>query len=168
MGGRAPDRDRRRARLDQAATAALLRFAERFELPVVGPFRRASALDGEHENYAGEIGLSTNPKLKARIEEADLVLLIGGRMSEAASQGYTLFDIPAPNQKLVHVHADATRDRPQLPSDARHRRDPAAFCAALEGVQPPRTIRWSAETRRHARTISPGANRRRATRAACN
>ena len=29
-------------------------------------FRRASALDGEHPNYCGEIGLGINPKLKAR------------------------------------------------------------------------------------------------------
>ena len=65
-----------------------------------------TAFDGEHENYAGEIGLSANPKLKARIENADLVMLVGGRMSEAAAQGYTLFDIPAPRQQLVHIHAD--------------------------------------------------------------
>ena len=129
------------------ASAAFARFAERFDLPVTGSFRRSSAFDGEHDNFAGEVGLSINPKLKARVEAADLVLLVGGRMSEAASQAYTLFGIPAPRQRLVHVHADADRDRPQLSSDAWHRRDDAEFCAALEGVQPPSKIRWSAETR---------------------
>ena len=89
------------------ASAAFARFAERFDLPVTGSFRRSSAFDGEHDNFAGEVGLSINPKLKARVEAADLVLLVGGRMSEAASQSYTLFGIPAPKQKLVHVHADA-------------------------------------------------------------
>src|SRR5271165_3525212 len=76
------------------ASAAFARFAERFDLPVVGSFRRASAFDGEHNNYAGEIGLSPNPKLRARIKRADVVMLVGGRMSEAAAQGYALFDIP--------------------------------------------------------------------------
>ena len=90
----------------ERASAAFARFAERFEKPVVGSFRRASVFDGEHESYAGEIGLSANPKLKARIESADVVMLVGGRMSEAAAQGYTLFDIPVPRQRLVHVHAD--------------------------------------------------------------
>ncbi len=89
------------------ASAAFARFAERFDMPVVGSFRRASAFDGEHENFAGEIGLSANPKLRARVETADVVMLVGGRMSEAAAQGYTLFDIPTPRQRLVHVHADA-------------------------------------------------------------
>src|SRR5271165_2113975 len=77
----------------ERASAAFARFAERFDLPVVGSFRRASAFDGEHNNYAGEIGLSPNPKLRARIKRADVVMLVGGRMSEAAAQGYALFDI---------------------------------------------------------------------------
>jgi acetolactate synthase-1/2/3 large subunit len=129
------------------AGAAFARFAERFDLPVSGSFRRASAFDGEHDNYAGEIGLSANPKLKGRIEAADLVMLVGGRMSEAAAQGYTLFDIPAPSQRLVHVHADPNEIgwnyHPTLGIVA----TTPEFCAALEGLQPPPSIRWAAETR---------------------
>ena len=129
------------------ARATVQRFAERFELPVAASFRRASVLDGEHPNYVGEIGLSANPKLKARIENADLVLLIGSRMSEAASQAYTLFDIPTPRQRLVHVHADAheigRNYHPTLGIIA----TPPAFAAALEAVQPPTTITWGTRTR---------------------
>jgi acetolactate synthase-1/2/3 large subunit len=131
----------------ERARAAFARFAERFDMPVAGSFRRASAFDGEHKNYVGEIGLSANPKLKARIEAADLVVLVGGRMSEAAAQGYTLFRIPAPRQRLVHVHADANEIgrnyHPVLGIVATS----LEFCAALEGVEPPATIPWSAETR---------------------
>ena len=131
----------------EKARAIVLRFAERFDLPVAASFRRASVLDGEHPNYAGEIGIAANPRLKARIERADLVLLIGGRMSEAASQGYTLFAIPEPRQRLVHVHADAREiGRNYHPSLGIVATSPA-FAAALEGVQPPVSIPWSAETR---------------------
>jgi acetolactate synthase-1/2/3 large subunit len=129
------------------ASAAFARFAERFDLPVAGSFRRASAFDGEHDNFAGEIGFSVNPKLKARVEAVDLVLLVGSRMSEAAAQGYTLFQIPAPRQRLVHVHADANEiGRNYHPALGIVATSPE-FCAALEGVEPPATIRWSAETR---------------------
>ena len=129
------------------ASAAFARFAERFDMPVAGSFRRASAFDGEHDNYAGEIGLSANPKLKARIENADLVVLVGGRMSEAAAQGYTLFEIPEPRQRLVHVHADPLEiGRNYHPALGIVATSPE-FCAALEGVEPPTTIPWSAETR---------------------
>ena len=131
----------------ERASAAFARFAERFDMPVAGSFRRASVFDGEHESYVGEIGLSANPKLKARIEGADVVMLVGGRMSEAASQGYTLFDIPAPRQQFVHVHADPQEiGRNYHPTLGIIATSPE-FCAALEGVQPPATIPWSAETR---------------------
>jgi acetolactate synthase I/II/III large subunit len=131
----------------ERASAAFARFAERFDLPVVGAFRRASAFDGEHDNYAGEIGFSANPKLVARIEGADLVMLVGGRMSEAAAQGYTLFGIPTPRQRLVHVHADPREiGRNYHPTLGVIATTPE-FCAALEGVQPPAAIPWSQETR---------------------
>jgi acetolactate synthase-1/2/3 large subunit len=129
------------------ASAAFARFAERFDLPVAGSFRRSSCFDGEHDNFAGEIGFSVNPKLKARVEAADLVLVVGSRMSEAAAQGYTLFGIPAPRQRLVHVHADANEiGRNYHPALGIVATSPE-FCAALEGIEPPATIRWSAETR---------------------
>ena len=129
------------------ARATVQRFAERFELPLAASFRRASLIDGEHPNYVGEIGLSANPKLKARIENADLVLLIGSRMSEAASQAYTLFDIPTPRQRLVHVHADAHEiGRNYHPTLGIIATSPA-FAAALEAVQPPTTITWGTRTR---------------------
>ena len=68
-------------------------------------------------------------------------------MSEAASQSYTLFGIPAPAQRLVHVHATpreiGRNYHPTLGIVA----TTSEFCAALEGVQPPSKIRWSAETR---------------------
>ena len=129
------------------AGAAVARFAERFELPVVGSFRRASYFDGESPNYAGEIGLSVNPRLKARVAAADLALLIGARMSEAPSQDYALFDIPAPRQKLVHVYPDPEEiGRVYHPALGIVATAPA-FCAALEGLEPPTAIRWSAGTR---------------------
>ena len=44
------------------------------------------------------------PKLLARVKGADLIILVGGRLGEMPSQGYTLLDIPAPTQTFVHVH----------------------------------------------------------------
>ncbi len=131
----------------ERAGAAAMRFAERFDLPVASSFRRASLVDGGHPHYVGEIGIGPNPKLKSRIEAADLVLLIGARMSEASTQGYSLFAIPQPRQSLVHVHADALEiGRVYHPSLAIVA-TPPAFCAALEGLQPPAATSWSEATR---------------------
>src|SRR3546814_17388619 len=40
------------------------------------------------------------------VARSDLVVLIGGRMSEIASNSYAHFAIPRPEQPLVHVHPD--------------------------------------------------------------
>ena len=128
---------------NDAARQRVQRFAEHFDLPVATSFRRSGLFDAEHASYAGEIGIGPNPKLKARIETADLVLLMGGRMAEMPSQSYTLFNVPSPRQKLVHVHAGAEElGRVYHPALAIHA-SPQAFAASLEGLQPPGAIPWS-------------------------
>src|SRR3954465_14700179 len=128
------------------AVQRFARFAERFHLPVACSFRRQMLFSADHPSYAGDVGLGVNPKLLARIKESDLVLLIGGRMSEIPSQSYTLFEIPTPRQPLVHVHPDSDElgrvYRPHLAINA----SPTAFSAALEGMQPPNTIGWRERT----------------------
>ncbi len=94
------------SRWSEAAVRRFSRFAERFALPVACSFRRQMLISADHPSYAGDLGLGANPKLLRRIEDADLVLLVGGRMSEIPSQSYTLFEIPVPRQKLVHIHPD--------------------------------------------------------------
>ncbi|MCS0500971.1 thiamine pyrophosphate-binding protein [Ancylobacter mangrovi] len=138
------------ARWNAKAVASVVRFAERFDLPVCASFRRQMLFPADHDAYAGDVGLSINPKLLARLREADLVILAGGRLGEVPSQGYTLFPVPDPGVALVHVHADADElgrvFQPALAINA----TPAAFAAALEGVQPPNAIgrsEWRAGAR---------------------
>ncbi len=134
------------SRWSDAAQAALMRFAERFQLPVATTFRRGHLFDALHPCYAGDLGIGPNPKLLARIKGADLVLLIGSRLGEMPSQSYTLFDIPEPQTKLVHVHPAADElgrvYHPALAINA----SPTAFCSALEGLQPPNDIPWHGES----------------------
>jgi acetolactate synthase I/II/III large subunit len=134
------------SRWSETACAALMRFAERFALPVATTFRRGHLVDALHLCYAGDFGIGPNPKLLARVKAADLVLLIGGRMSEMPSQSYTLFDIPEPQTKLVHVHPGSEElgrvYHPTLAINAA----PTAFCSALEGLQPPNEIAWRGES----------------------
>jgi acetolactate synthase-1/2/3 large subunit len=133
------------SRWSEQAFGALARFAERFALPVMTTFRRGHLFDALHPCYAGDLGIGPNPKLLARVKGADLVLLIGGRMSEMPSQSYTLFDIPEPQMKLVHVHPGSEElgrvYHPHLAINAA----PTAFCSALEGLQPPNEIPWKGE-----------------------
>jgi acetolactate synthase-1/2/3 large subunit len=131
------------SRWSAQAVERFQRFAERFELPVIVSFRRQMLFPADHRCFAGDLGIGPNPKLLARIKAADLVLMVGGRMSEMPSQSYTLFGIPDPGVPLVHVHPDASElGRVYAPALAINA-SPTGFCAALETVHPPQTIPWA-------------------------
>ncbi|TBW37203.1 thiamine pyrophosphate-binding protein [Siculibacillus lacustris] len=132
------------SRWSETAVRRFARFAEAFDLPVACSFRRQMLFDHLDPHYAGDVGIGLNPALRARIDRADLILLIGGRLAEVPSQGYTLLDIPVPKQSLVHVHPSAEElGRVYRPDLAIHA-TPAAFAAAAEALQPPPAgIRWA-------------------------
>jgi acetolactate synthase-1/2/3 large subunit len=134
------------SRWSEAACGSVMRFAERFALPVATTFRRAHLVDCLHPCYAGDLGIGANPRLVARIKAADVVVLVGGRLGELPSQSYTLFDIPGPQQTFVHVHPGSEElgrvYRPHLAIQAA----PTGFAAALEALQPPNDIRWRNDT----------------------
>jgi acetolactate synthase-1/2/3 large subunit len=74
-------------------------------IPVGASFRCQDYFDNRHPCYAGDVGIGLNPKLAARVRDADLLLVIGARLGEMTTSGYTLLEVPVPRQKLVHVHA---------------------------------------------------------------
>lgn len=89
------------------AAQALARFADNWQLPVCNTFRFQDTFDNHHPLYAGDVGLGINPALVQRIQQADLLIVIGPRLGEATTGGYTLIDAPRPRQKLVHIHSSA-------------------------------------------------------------
>jgi acetolactate synthase-1/2/3 large subunit len=131
------------SRWTEKAVRQFQRFAERFELPVAVSFRRQMLFDHDHPLYCGDVGLGINPRLRSRIAEADLLLMVGGRFSEVPSQSYELLEIPEPRQSLVHIHPDPEElgrvYHPEIAINA----SPAAFAAAAESLQPPHAdIPW--------------------------
>ncbi|MCD7059386.1 thiamine pyrophosphate-binding protein [Pelagibacterium xiamenense] len=132
------------SRWTAAAREAMHAVAETLELPVAVSFRRQMLFSADHPNYIGDLSLGPNPGLVAYARSADLVLLIGTRLSEVASQGYTLLDIPTPRAKLVHVHPDPDELGRVYQPDIGIATSPAAFVAALSGALPPSPIRREA------------------------
>ena len=99
------------------------------------------------------------------IKQADLVLLVGGRMGEMPSSDYTLLKSPYPDQTLVHVHPDAGElgrvYRPTLAINA----SPAAFAEAFAGRKPASAAglgrRDGDAARRLSRLVDAARNRAR-------
>lgn len=87
------------------AAQELQAFAEAWHLPVAVSFRRQDRIDNASSAYVGDLGVGSNPKLKARLKAADLVVAIGTRMGDIVTDGYEVID-PAHPPRLVHVHSD--------------------------------------------------------------
>ena len=136
------------SRWGRFSTMGIVDIAGKWSLPVGCSFRRQMLFDHLHPNYAGDVGIGINPKLASYIKEADLVLLIGGRLGEMPSSDYTLLKSPYPDQKLVHVHPDASElgrvYRPTLAINA----TPEAFVRAFSTRKGPAAPGWAAETER--------------------
>jgi acetolactate synthase-1/2/3 large subunit len=124
------------------ACADLQTFAEANGLPVAVSFRCQDYFDNTHPNYAGHVGIGIDPRLAQRVRDADVLLVIGARLGEMTTSGYTLLDIPAPKQGLVHVYPGAEElgrvYQPQLAINA----SVSTFAAAARGLAPLDASAW--------------------------
>jgi acetolactate synthase I/II/III large subunit len=88
----------------------LLKFAELLHVPVIAGWRRADVISNDHPLYLGMAGMGAPASVRARLEAADAMLVIGCRLNEATSYGYT---IPPGTTRWAHV--DVVPERAGLP-----------------------------------------------------
>lgn len=128
------------------AARDLAALAEASGLPVAVTFRRQDRIDNRHPNYAGDLGVGMNPKLGARLKEADLLLIVGARLGDTATNGYDLIDPAAPGKVILHIHSDPDELghvwRPDLAMVAKA----PAMIAALKASVPQDLPDWSVWT----------------------
>ncbi|WP_223806039.1 thiamine pyrophosphate-binding protein [Ornithinibacillus gellani] len=85
------------------AEEQLVQTAEKLSIPVMAAFRRHDVFPNQHPLYAGHLGLGTAKEILETVQEADLILAVGTRLSEVTTQDYQLIQ---PEQKLVHIDID--------------------------------------------------------------
>ncbi len=115
----------------ETSCADLRHFIETQNLPIGCAFRFQDLFDNSHANYAGDVGIGINPKLAERVKNADVVLVIGARLGEMTTSGYTVFEAPIPKQKLIHVHAGAEELGRVYQADVMINSTVSAFAKAL-------------------------------------
>lgn len=132
---------------NDAACADIARFAHAHDLPVAASFRRQDLLDNRNRHYVGQLGLGVSPRLAERVRQADLLLVLGARLGEVSSSGYSVVQSPEPTQTLIHLHADPEElnrvYRATLPITTSN----VAAAAALAALPPTPSPRWQAWTR---------------------
>jgi acetolactate synthase I/II/III large subunit len=126
------------------ASEQIKRFAEANGLPVATSFRRQDIFDNRSACFAGDLGTSGPKALIQRFKEADLLLVIGARLGELTTQGYTVADAPTPRQRLIHIHADANEIGRVYMPDLAVASDTASFAAAIADKVWVSADRWRA------------------------
>jgi acetolactate synthase I/II/III large subunit len=131
---------------DGEAASALQRFAENWNLPVACGWRFQDTFDNRHALYVGDVGIGINPKLAARVRDADLVIALGVRLGEMTTNGYSLLTAPRPQQKLVHIHSGPEELGRVYSADLMLQASMACAAKALESLAAPVTTSWAAHT----------------------
>jgi len=129
---------------DAKACDNIRAFVEANHLPVTTAFRNQDLIDNRHDNFVGDLGLGVNPPLGKRIKESDLIIAIGPRLGEATTGGYTMFDLPVPAQKMVHVHAGAEELGRVYQATLPINSGMAQFAAAAKAMKPVDASAWKA------------------------
>jgi acetolactate synthase-1/2/3 large subunit len=109
---------------------------------VLTSFRAKDRFDNTDPNYCGDLGIGADPKLVARLKQSDLVLVIGARLGEMTTDGYSRLAVPNPAQKLIHVHPSADELGHVYQPDLAIVANTAPFLRLLRSCEAPSKIRW--------------------------
>jgi acetolactate synthase-1/2/3 large subunit len=120
------------------------RFAEANHLPVSCAFRFQDLYDNRLDNYVGDVGIGINPVLAERVKMADLLVVVGARLGEMTTSGYSLVESPLPRQKLVHVHPGAEELGRVYQPELGILSDMAPFARSVAAMEPVAEPRWRA------------------------
>ena len=129
---------------DQNACVDIAKFAEANRLPTAVAFRFQDLFDNCHDLYVGHVGLGINSSLAQCVRDADLLLVVGPRLSEVTTGGYELLKVPGlkEGQQLVHVHADPDELCRVYQADLPINAGMAAFAAAARRLDPVKSTAW--------------------------
>jgi acetolactate synthase-1/2/3 large subunit len=131
-----------------AGAKALAGFAARHHLPVAVTWKNQDVFDNGSPLYAGHLGFGNPPKHKELLGRADLIIAVGTRLGDIASQNFTLPEAPQPRQPLAHIYPDAAPVGRVFRTDLGIIADPAALLDLATAGDPAHREareRWAAE-----------------------
>ena len=124
----------------RGAREALISFSERWGVGVYAGFRRQDVFPNEHPNFLGHLSLGPPPETLRALGEADLVVVVGCRLSEVTTQSYTL---PRPDQAIIQIDVDPAEVGATVPVEHGVVSDAEAALALLAAKANPQHRDWS-------------------------
>ena len=120
----------------------MLCFARANNLPLSTSFRCQDLIDNDDPNYAGHLGIGPAKVLANLVLEADPLIVVGPRLGEMTTSGYTLVAAPLPKQRVVHVHAGAEELGRVYQAELLINSGMPEFAAALVDMPPVDSTSW--------------------------
>ena len=146
----------------RTARDAVVALATRYGLGVYTAFRRQDAFPNSHPNYLGHLTLGAPAEVVRPLAEADVVLVLGCRLSEITTQGYTVpragHPHPAPpaGARVVQVDVEPASLGASVPVEWAVPAPVGGFAAALLAADARPVERdWSAAHRTYLRLSTP-------------
>lgn len=118
-------------------------FAAAWHLPVAVPFRRQDHIDNRHACYVGDLSVGMNPELAALLAETDCLVVLGSRLGDIMTNGYTTLNPEAHGTRILHVHSDPDEPGHIYAPDLAIAADSASMVAQLGSLTPPTAPIWS-------------------------
>ena len=88
------------------AGAGLARWLEASGVPVAAAWRCQDYVDNESRCYAGHLSIGPDPALADRLRDADTLLVVGTRLGDIETSGFSTIRPPGAGRTLIHVHPD--------------------------------------------------------------
>lgn len=139
----------------RGAEEALAALADTFQVGVYSAFRRQDVLPNSHPSYLGHLGLGTEPDTLTALDAADVVLVLGCRLSEITTQTY---EFPRATSRVIQVDVEPASIGAVVPVELGVVSTVTAFLQALLDSPPgvPRRD-WSAGHDAYVRTSTPAS-----------
>lgn len=130
----------------RACVRDLVAVAGRYDVGIYTAFRRQDAFPNNDPHYLGHLGLGASPELTGALRAADVVVVLGCRLSEITTQGYSL---PGRSASVIHIDTDPDVVATAAPGSIGVMADCGATLRRLLRAPsaPPRDRDWSAARR---------------------
>ncbi|MDO5367982.1 thiamine pyrophosphate-binding protein [Kocuria sp.] len=92
-------------RWNAVASQQVTAFAEKNGIPVISDWRAADRIPGNSPVNAGELGYRRTEESVAVLKDADLLVLVGGTLSDIPTDGFTVRQEPDATNWIVNIDA---------------------------------------------------------------
>lgn len=120
----------------------MVSFAHANHLPLCTSFRCQDLVDNDDSHYAGHVGIGPPKALSDLVKQADPLIVVGPRLGEMTTSGYTLVSAPLPRQRLIHVHPGAEELGRVYQADLLINSGMPEFASALANMAPVDSTAW--------------------------